>query len=123
MLLIYKLISHPIVQLLATAFFTFYASEFCITEKGSINLLGVLVYFIVYLLFYIVNNHRKKRAQETNLIEDALQTQTTVIHQMREQKFVGHKSHLALVAFFLEMLLLPQIPCIAKISIPKSFPK
>ena len=38
-------------------------------------------------------------------------------------KFVGHKSHLALVAFFLEMLLLPQIPCIAKISIPKSFPK
>ena len=38
-------------------------------------------------------------------------------------KFVGHKSHLALVAFFLEMLLLPQIPCIAKISIPESFPK
>ena len=38
-------------------------------------------------------------------------------------KFVGHKSHLALVTFFLEMLLLPQIPCIAKISIPKSFPK
>lgn len=84
-LLIYKMISHPIVQLLATAFFTFYASGFCITEKGSINLLGVLVYFIVYLLFYIANNHRKKRAQETNLIEDVLQTQTTVIHQMREQ--------------------------------------
>ena len=45
------------------------------------------------------------------------------LNEPQRVKFVGHKSHLALVAFFLEMLLLPQIPCIAKISIPKSFPK
>ena len=59
-----------------------------------------------------------KRPQRDDLATEETDPITQVYDYVTD-----HKSHLALVAFFLEMLLLPQIPCIAKISIPKSFPK
>ena len=50
------------------------------------------------------------------IVDDEPRIRDLIREHLQYAGFMGHKSHLALVTFFLEMLLLPQIPCIAKTS-------